>query len=53
VKFGKQLEMANTAGAKCVVFADGEKSKDGVWEYKILSSGEQGVDTLERILEKL
>jgi len=53
VKFGKQLEMANAAGAKCVVFADGEKSKDGVWEYKILSSGEQGVDCLEKILEKL
>jgi len=53
VKFGKQLEMANAAGAKCVVFADGEKSKDGVWEYKILSSGEQGVDSLEKILEKL
>jgi histidyl-tRNA synthetase len=53
VKFGKQLEQANAAGAKCVIFADGEKSKDGVWEYKILSSGEQGVDCLEKILEKL
>ncbi len=53
VKFGKQLELANAAGAKCVVFADGEKSKDGVWEYKVLASGEQGTDCLEKILEKL
>jgi histidyl-tRNA synthetase len=51
VKFGKQLEMANAAGAKCVIFADGEKSKDGFWEYKILSSGEQGVGRLEDIIE--
>ena len=53
VKFGKQLELANAAGAKCVVFADGEKSRDGVWEYKILASGEQGVDSMEKILEKI
>ena len=53
VKFGKQLELANAAGAKCVVFADGEKSKDGVWEYKILASGEQNIGNLENILEKL
>jgi len=53
VKFGKQLEQANAAGAKCVIFADGEKSRDGVWEYKILASGEQGIDSLEKILEKL
>ncbi|MCL2101279.1 MAG: histidine--tRNA ligase [Fibromonadales bacterium] len=53
VKFGKQLEMANSAGAKCVLFADGEKSKDGVWEYKILATGEQGVDSLENILRRI
>ena len=51
VKFGKQLEMANAAGAECVIFADGEKSKDGLWEYKILSSGKQGVGRLEDIIE--
>lgn len=51
VKLTKQLEMANAAGAKCVVFADGEKSKDGVWEYKILATGEQGVAGLEHILK--
>ena len=53
VKFGKQLEAANSCGAKCVIFADGEKSKDGMWEYKILSTGEQSVDSLEKILEKI
>ena len=53
VKFGKQLEMANAAGAKCVIFADGEKSKDGIWEYKILASGEQGTADLEHILERI
>ncbi|MDR0515596.1 MAG: histidine--tRNA ligase [Fibromonadaceae bacterium] len=52
-KFGKQLEMANAAGAKCVIFADGEKSKDGVWEYKVLASGEQGTDCLENILRSI
>ena len=52
-KFGKQLEMANAAGAKCVIFADGEKSKDGVWEYKILNTGEQCVGSLENIKEIL
>jgi histidyl-tRNA synthetase len=53
IKFGKQLELANSAGAKCVIFADGEKSKDGLWEYKIMNSGEQGVECLEKILEKI
>jgi len=53
VKFGKQLEFANSTGAKCVIFADGEKSANGVWEYKIMSTGEQGVDSLEKILEKI
>jgi histidyl-tRNA synthetase len=52
IKFGKQLEMADAAGAKCVIFADGEKSQDGVWEYKILASGEQGIDDLENILRR-
>jgi histidyl-tRNA synthetase len=51
-KFGKQLEIADAAGAKCVIFADGEKSQNGVWEYKILTSGEQGVDSLENILRR-
>jgi histidyl-tRNA synthetase len=51
-KFGKQLEMADAAGAKCVIFADGEKSQGGAWEYKILASGEQGVDSLENILRR-
>jgi histidyl-tRNA synthetase len=53
VKFGKQLEQANTAGAKCVIFADGEKSKNGVWEYKILKTGEQGVDELKNIFRRV
>jgi histidyl-tRNA synthetase len=53
VKFGKQLEMADAAGAKCVIFADGEKTKDGFFEYKILSTGEQGCLTWEKIKEKL
>ena len=53
LKFGKQLEAANAAGAKCVVFADGEKSKDGLWEYKILLTGEQGVDKLSAILKRI
>jgi histidyl-tRNA synthetase len=53
VKFSKQLEMANAAGAKCVIFADGEKSKDDFFEYKILSTGEQGCLTWEKIKEKL
>jgi len=53
VKFGKQLEMADAAGAKCVIFADGEKTKDDLFEYKILSTGEQGCLTWEKIKEKL
>jgi len=53
VKFGKQLEMADAAGAKCVIFADGEKTKDDFFEYKILSTGEQGCLTWEKIKEKL
>ncbi|MCL1956263.1 MAG: histidine--tRNA ligase [Fibromonadales bacterium] len=53
VKFSKQLEMANAAQAKCVIFADGEKTKDGFFEYKILSTGEQGCLTWEKIKEKL
>jgi len=53
VKFGKQLEMADSAGAKCVIFADGEKTKDDFFEYKILSTGEQGCLTWEKIKEKL
>jgi histidyl-tRNA synthetase len=50
VKFSKQLEFANAANTKCVVFADGEKSKNGMWEYKILETGEQRIDYLENIL---
>jgi len=53
VKFGKQLEMADAAGAKCVIFADGEKTKAGLFEYKILSTGEQGCLNWEKIKEKL
>jgi histidyl-tRNA synthetase len=52
-KFSKQLEMANSTGAKCVIFADGEKSKDGVWEYKILSTGKQSTDNLENIINAI
>ncbi|GHV15923.1 histidine--tRNA ligase [Fibrobacterales bacterium] len=52
-KFGKQLEQANSCGAKAVVFADGEKSQNGIFEYKILASGEQGIGTLEDILRLL
>ncbi|MDR2580660.1 MAG: histidine--tRNA ligase [Fibromonadaceae bacterium] len=52
VKFSKQLELANAANAKCVIFADGKESKNGTWEYKILATGEQGVESLENILRR-
>jgi histidyl-tRNA synthetase len=48
-KLGKQMEQANAAGAKIVVFVDGSKAAPGEYEYKVLATGESGVGTAEKI----
>lgn len=48
-KLGKQMEQANSQGAKVVVYVDGEKAPAGGFEYKILSSGTSGAGSLEEI----
>lgn len=53
IKFSKQLEAANASGAKCVIFADSENSKNNNYEYKILSNGKQNINSLKNILEEI
>jgi len=48
-KVAKQMEAANIAGAKRVVFVDGDKAAPGEFEYKNLVDGTQGVATLTQI----
>jgi histidyl-tRNA synthetase len=52
-KLGKQMEQANAAGAKLVVFVDGERAAPGEYEYKVLATGESGAGTAEAIQKKL
>jgi histidyl-tRNA synthetase len=49
-KLGKQLEAANAAGAKLVVFVDGTGAGEGEYEYKVLESGESGAAGAEKIV---
>ena len=48
-KMGKQMELANAADAKIVVYVDGEKAAPGEYEYKILADGSTGSATPEAI----
>lgn len=52
-KFKKQLDAANTAGAQCVLFVDSDQSQEGVFEYKNLTTGQQGVASLTDILREV
>jgi histidyl-tRNA synthetase len=49
LKLGKQMEQANAAAVKMVVYADGEKAAAGEFEYKVLADGTQGAGTLQAI----
>lgn len=52
VKVGKQLEAANLAGARYVLFVDGDKATDGTFEFKNLQTGVQGVASLAQIAKE-
>ena len=52
-KVGKQMEAANHAGARCVIFVDGDKAAPGEFEFKNLSTGTQGSKPLEQILTEV
>lgn len=41
-KMGKQMELANAAGARMVVYVDGDKASAGEYEYKVLADGTTG-----------
>lgn len=49
-KLGKQMELANAAGAFMVVYVDGEKAPAGEYEYKILSNGTTGCATPQALV---
>jgi len=51
-KVGKQMEAANNAGAKRVVFVDGDKAQPGELEYKNLLDGAQGCATLQQLAKE-
>jgi histidyl-tRNA synthetase len=51
-KVGKQMESANQAGAKRVVFVDGDKAQPGEFEFKNLLDGTQGCAPLQKIAEE-
>ncbi|MCF0217039.1 MAG: ATP phosphoribosyltransferase regulatory subunit, partial [Fibrobacteraceae bacterium] len=53
MKIGKQLEQANYQGAKIVVYVDGDKAKDGEFEYKDLRDGTMHIGSVQEIFEKI
>ncbi|MCQ2054171.1 MAG: histidine--tRNA ligase [Fibrobacter sp.] len=53
MKMGKQLEQANYQGAKIVIYVDGDKAKDGEFEFKDLRDGTMHVGNVEAIVAKL
>lgn len=52
-KVGKQMESANLAGAKRVVFVDGDKAAPGEYEFKNLQDGSQGAASLEQLAKEV
>lgn len=52
-KVGKQLESANVAGAKAVIFVDGDRAPAGMFEYKILATGAQSTLSLADIAKEI
>jgi histidyl-tRNA synthetase len=52
LKVGKQMEAANNAGAKRVVFVDGDKAQYGELEFKNLLDGTQGCATLQQLAKE-
>jgi len=52
-KVGKQMEAANLAGAKRVIFVDGEKAAPGEYEFKNLLDGSQGSVSLAQTAKEI
>jgi len=52
-KVGKQMEAANLAGAKRVVFVDGDKAAPGEFEFKNLLDGTQGSASLAQMAKEV
>lgn len=53
LKLAKQMEQANSQGAKLVVFVDGDKAPEGSFEFKDLRTGEMHVGTPAELLLSL
>ncbi len=52
-RVGKQLESANIAGARAVIFVDGDRAPEGAFEYKIMETGKQSADSLANIVKEI
>ncbi len=52
-KLSKQMDQANSQGARCVVYVDGEKATENTYEFKDLSKGLMHIGSIQDIVEYL